>query len=64
MSYKVLETFEEEGELATTIYSDGKRSCIGIDKSFQDWLKENKDNLPSDIQKKIDDGELTIIDTE
>ena len=60
MSYKVLQTFEEEGELATIIYSDGKRSCIGIDELFQNWLKENKDNLPSDIQKKIDDGELII----
>tara|TARA_B100000575_G_C22812484_1_gene478518 strand:+ start:349 stop:528 length:180 start_codon:yes stop_codon:yes gene_type:complete len=59
MSYKVLYTDEEDG---TIIYSDGKRSCIGIDKPFQEWLKDNKDSLPSDIQKKIDDGELIIAD--
>ena len=29
---------------------------------FQSWLRANRDNLPSDIQAKIDAGELTIAD--
>ena len=42
--------------------ADGKVrfTCLAENSEFQSWLKENKDNLPSDIQKKIDDGELTI----
>ena len=31
---------------------------------FQDWLKANKDNLPSDIQAKVDDGTLTIAEAD
>ncbi len=55
MSYLVLDT--EEG---VVIYSDGARSCIGIDTEFQAWLRNNQDNLPDDIQAKIDAGTLTI----
>tara|TARA_R100000951_G_scaffold71280_2_gene60075 strand:+ start:160 stop:339 length:180 start_codon:yes stop_codon:yes gene_type:complete len=55
MSYLVLDT--EEG---VTIYGDGKRSCIGVDVIFQEWLRKNKDDLPNDIQAKIDAGTLTI----
>jgi len=39
---------------------DEGRSCIGIDNEFQSWMRKNKDNLPSDIQEKVDAGELTI----
>jgi len=59
MSYLVLDT--EEG---VVIYSDGARSCIGIDTEFQAWLRENKDSLPNDIQAKIDAGTLTIADAD
>ena len=41
-----------------------KRSCIDIDVVFQEWLRDNKDNLPDDIQAKIDAGELTIQDAD
>jgi len=59
MSYLVLDT--EEG---VVIYSDGARSCIGIDTEFQAWLRANKDSLPNDIQAKIDAGTLTIADAD
>ncbi len=55
MSYSVVDTAE-----GVTIYGDGKRSCIGVDVVFQEWLRKNKDDLPDDIQAKIDAGELTI----
>ena len=57
MSYSIVDIAE-----GVTIYGDGKRSCIGKDKVFQEWLRKNKDNLPDDIQAKIDAGELTIKD--
>jgi len=59
MSYEVIDTIE-----GVVIYGDGKRSCIGIDKVFQQWLRDNKDNLPDNIQAKIDDGTLTIQEAE
>ena len=31
---------------------------------FKSWLSANKDSLPSDIQAKIDAGDLTIADAE
>ena len=55
MSYQVLDTYE-----GVVIYGDGKRSCIGRDKEFQQWLRDNQDNLPDDIQAKVDEGTLTI----
>ena len=42
------------------VYGNGKRSCIGIDKEFQQWLRDNADNLPADIQAKVEAGELVI----
>ena len=59
MSYEVIDTIE-----GVVIYGDGKRSCIGIDKVFQQWLRDNKDNLPDNIQAKIDDGTLTIAEAD
>ena len=59
MSYEVIDTIE-----GLVIYGDGKRSCIGIDKVFQQWLRDNKDNLPNNIQAKINDGTLTIAETD
>ena len=55
MSYKVIDTIE-----GVVIYGDGKRSCIGIDNEFQEWLRNNKKKLPKDIKAKIDDGSLKI----
>ena len=55
MSYQVLNTYE-----GVVIYGDGKRSCIGRDKEFQQWLRDNAGNLPADIQAKVEAGELVI----
>ena len=55
MSYKVIDTIE-----GVVIFGDGKRSCIGKDRVFQQWLRNNKDNLPNDIKAKVDDGSLKI----
>ena len=62
MSYSVSHT----NDLEEVIYinADGTRSCIGIDPVFQQWLRENQDNLPDDIQAKIDAGDLTIEDAD
>ena len=59
MSYSIVDTVDGE-----VIYGEGKRSCIGIDVVFQEWLRDNRDNLPDDIQAKIDAGELTIADAD
>ena len=56
MIYNFLYKYEERNIYA----NDEGRSCIGIDNEFQSWLRLNKDNLPSDIQEKVDAGELTI----
>ena len=56
MIYKFLHEYD-----GINIYcNDEGTSCIGIDKEFQTWLRENEDKLPSDIQAKVDAGELTI----
>jgi len=59
MSYSIVDTAE-----GVTIYGDGKRSCIDTDVVFQKWLRNNRDNLPDDIQAKIDADELTIQEAE
>ena len=55
MSYSVITTSE-----GIEVYGNGQRSCIGIDKEFQQWLRDNADNLPADIQAKVEAGELVI----
>jgi len=62
MSYSVLHTEDNGVTLYKKIDDDGlsRMSCFGHHPPFQDWLRANKDNLPSDIQAKIDDGTLTI----
>ena len=62
MTYSVLHTTD----LGEIVYGkdDNTRSCIGIDPEIQTWLRANKDSLPSDIQAKIDAGELTIQDAD
>ena len=59
MSYSFLHTTE-----GIDIYGDGARSCISRDAVFQQWLRDNQDNLPNDIQAKIDAGTLTIADAD
>lgn len=58
MSYSIVYTTKDTPEVK--IYGDGKRSCIGTDKEFQQWLRENRDNLTADIQAEIDAGNLII----
>lgn len=62
MSYSVSHT----NDLNEIVYinSGGTRSCISRDSEFQQWLRDNQDNLPDDIQAKIDDGDLTIEDAD
>ena len=55
MTYSVIKTTEEN-----VIYGTTNRSCFGHDKEFQQWLRDNQDNLPADIQAKVDEGTLTI----
>ena len=57
MSYSVLNT---DGSEPIYISSDNKRTCIGIDSVFQEWLRANKDTLPSDILRQVEAGTLTI----
>ena len=56
MTYKFLLTHEDRDIYA----NDEGRSCEKIDPEFQVWLRANKDDLPADIQAKVDAGELTI----
>ena len=62
MSYSFMFTDDDGSHIY--IRDDQKRTCIGIDEEFQQWLRDNQDNLPDDIQAKIDAGELTIADAE
>ncbi len=63
-TYKVDYTLEDGTQMYGRVDDDDKIRIHATDKhpEFQEWLKINKDNLPSDIQKKIDDGDLTIAD--
>ena len=63
MSYSVItdQLALAEGEIR---YSTAYRSCEGHDPVFQQWLRDNADNLPADIQAKVDAGELTIQDAD
>ena len=56
MIYRFLHTYCDSDIYA----NDEGRSCEKIDKEFQSWLRTNKDDLPDDIQAKIDAEELTI----
>jgi hypothetical protein len=66
MSYSVLHTEKSGVTVYKKIDDDGvfRMSCFGHHPPFQDWLKANKDNLPSDIQAKVNDGSLKIQDAE
>tara|TARA_R100000008_G_scaffold85340_1_gene74995 strand:+ start:1115 stop:1303 length:189 start_codon:yes stop_codon:yes gene_type:complete len=58
MSYSIVHITKDTPEVK--IYGNGKRSCIGKDSEFQQWLRANKDNLPADIQAEVDAGRLVI----
>ena len=62
MSYSVLHTETNGVTIYKKLDADGvfRVSCLKNHPPFQEWLRKNKDNLPSDIQAKIDDGTLTI----
>ena len=62
MSYSFMLTNDDGSHIY--IRDDQKRTCVGIDSEFQQWLRDNQDNLPDDIQAKIDDGTLTIADAD
>ena len=63
-TYKVDYKMEDGTQMYGRVDDDDKIRLHATDKhpEFQYWLKENKDKLPADIQKKIDDGDLTIAD--
>jgi len=41
-----------------------QQSCFAEYAPFQQWLRDNADNLPADIQAKVEAGELTIQDAD
>tara|TARA_R100001591_G_C4266310_1_gene161213 strand:+ start:431 stop:631 length:201 start_codon:yes stop_codon:yes gene_type:complete len=61
-TYKVDYTLKDGTQMYGKVDADNKIRLHATDKHppFQNWLRENKDNLPSDIQAKIDDGSLAI----
>ena len=62
MTYAVLGKTSDNIDLYKRTDADGKVrvSCIAENPEFQTWLRANKDDLPSDIKAKVDDGTLTI----
>ena len=63
ISYKVFQEYTDEGIIIYgKVDKDGivRVTCNNLDKNFQEWLFENKDNFPTDIQAKIDSGDLVI----
>ena len=56
MTYKIVNVTEE----GRAVYGNGQRSCFDIDAEFQQWLRDNQDNLPADIQAKVEAGTLVI----
>ena len=61
-TYKVDYTLEDGTQMYGKVDNDDKIRLHATDKNpdFQEWLKANKDNLPSDIQAKVNDGSLVI----
>ena len=65
ISYKVFQEYADEGIIIYgKVDDDGivRVTCSDLDKPFQKWLFENQDNLPTDIQAKVDSGDLVITD--
>ena len=66
MTYAVLGKTTDNKDLYKRTDADGKVrvSCIAENPEFQSWLRANKNDLPSDIKAKVDDGTLTIKDAD
>ena len=63
MIYKTLPKIQsDEDQVYARIDDDDvcRLTCNQDNREFQAWLRDNQDNLPDDIQAKIDAGELTI----
>jgi hypothetical protein len=43
-----------------TLENGSQQSCFANHAPFQQWLRDNADNLPTDIQAKVEAGELVI----
>ena len=52
--------YKKDSSGKNTDVIESQRSCIGTDAQFQQWLRKNKDNLPSDIQAEVDAKRLVI----
>jgi hypothetical protein len=65
MTWAIHKTNETTGQ---TIYikKEGDKIFSGTseDSDFQSWLRANKDSLPTEIDKQVKEGTLTIKDAE
>ena len=65
MTWAIHKTNETAGQ---TIYikKEGNKIFSGTseDSAFQSWLRVNKDNLPTEIDKQVKEGTLTIKDAD
>ena len=65
MTWAIHKTNEITGQ---TIYvkKEGNKVFSGTneDSAFQSWLRANKDNLPTEIDKQVKEGTLTIKDAD
>ena len=65
MTWAIHKTNETTGQ---TIYikteSDKIFSSSSEDSAFQSWLSANKDSLPTEIDKQVKEGKLTIKEAE
>lgn len=60
MEYSVLTTNGATSTYSGTENGNAVLTCTPTDINFNDWLWDNQDNLPSDIQQHVTDGILTI----
>jgi len=65
-TYTVDYQLEDGTQMYAKVDTDDKIRLHATDKypPFQSWLRANRSSLPSDIQAKIDAGELTIQDAD
>ena len=65
MTWAIYKTNETTGQ---TIYikTEGNKIFSGTseDSAFQSWLRVNKDNLPTEIDKQVKEGTLIIKDAD
>ena len=62
MTYEFTRYSSNGNLIFARVDDDGLRriSCNAKNPDFQQWLRKNADNLPADIQTKIEAGELLI----